>query len=163
QALSELPFNQRSALVMRELEGRSYDEIATALGVTVPAVEMLIFRARRSLRLQRGSLKGIIGLVPLPTSLATFGGGTAAVGGAALGLGTIGKVAAVVAALAVGGAAGYEAAGVKVPNGQHPAAVRAVEVAAAGRPSAHAARPRPAVANAAVRREVKLRPAAARV
>jgi RNA polymerase sigma factor (sigma-70 family) len=142
QALSELPFNQRSALVMRELEGRSYDEIATALGVTVPAVEMLIFRARRSLRLQRGSLKGIIGFVPLPASLATFGSGAATVGGTALGLAGLGKIAAVVAALAVGGAVGYEAAGVKLPHRQAEA-VRAVAVAD-DVASAAIARPRPA-------------------
>src|SRR3954462_12248481 len=49
RALGQLPFNQRSALVMRELEGRSYEEIAELLGVTVAAVEMLLFRARRSL------------------------------------------------------------------------------------------------------------------
>src|SRR5256714_8013762 len=52
RALSHLAFNQRAALVMRELEGRSYIEIAEILGLTVAAVETLIFRARRSLREQ---------------------------------------------------------------------------------------------------------------
>ena len=52
RALGHLPFNQRSALVLRELEGRSYREIAELLGVTVSAVETLIFRARRALREQ---------------------------------------------------------------------------------------------------------------
>ncbi len=52
RALGHLSFNQRSALVMRELEGRSYAEIADILGVTMPAVETLIFRARRALREQ---------------------------------------------------------------------------------------------------------------
>ena len=52
RALGHLAFNQRSALVMRELEGRSYAEIAEILGVTVAAVETLIFRARRALREQ---------------------------------------------------------------------------------------------------------------
>ena len=51
-ALSRLAFNQRSALVMRELEGRSYAEIAETLGLTVAAVETLLFRARRALREQ---------------------------------------------------------------------------------------------------------------
>src|SRR5580765_2579051 len=50
RALQQLQFNQRSAIVMRELEGRSYAEIATILGLTVGAVETLIFRARRALR-----------------------------------------------------------------------------------------------------------------
>jgi RNA polymerase sigma-70 factor (ECF subfamily) len=52
RALGHLAFNQRAALVMRELEGRSYQEIAEILGLSVSAVETLIFRARRSLREQ---------------------------------------------------------------------------------------------------------------
>src|SRR5436305_750309 len=57
RALSHLAFNQRAALVMRELEGRSYSEIAEILEVSTSAVETLIFRARRALREQlEGSL-----------------------------------------------------------------------------------------------------------
>ncbi len=41
-----LPSQQRSALLMRELEGLSYDELAAALGTTVPAVKSLLVRAR---------------------------------------------------------------------------------------------------------------------
>ena len=52
RALSALAFNQRAALVARELEGRSYAEIAEIMGLTVGAVETLIFRARRALREQ---------------------------------------------------------------------------------------------------------------
>src|SRR3954469_4188499 len=52
RALSELPPNQRAALVMRELEGSSYTEIAGVLGVSVSALETLLFRARRALREQ---------------------------------------------------------------------------------------------------------------
>ena len=52
RALSELPQNQRAALVMRELEGCSYAEIAGVLGISVSALETLLFRARRSLREQ---------------------------------------------------------------------------------------------------------------
>src|SRR6266576_2981464 len=52
RALGHLAFNQRSALVMRELEGRSYQEIAEILETSVSAVETLIFRARRALREQ---------------------------------------------------------------------------------------------------------------
>jgi RNA polymerase sigma factor (sigma-70 family) len=52
RALGVLAFNQRAALVMRELEGRSYAEIAHVLDVSVGAVETLIFRARRALREQ---------------------------------------------------------------------------------------------------------------
>src|SRR6059036_3686696 len=57
RALGHLAFNQRAALVMRELEGRSYAEIAEILEVSTSAVETLIFRARRALREQlEGSL-----------------------------------------------------------------------------------------------------------
>jgi RNA polymerase sigma-70 factor, ECF subfamily len=52
RALGHLAFNQRAALVMRELEGRSYQEIAEILELSVSAVETLIFRARRALREQ---------------------------------------------------------------------------------------------------------------
>ena len=57
RALGHLAFNQRAALVMRELEGRSYVEIAEILDLSTSAVETLIFRARRALREQlEGSL-----------------------------------------------------------------------------------------------------------
>ncbi len=57
RALGHLAFNQRAALVMRELEGRTHAEIAEALGLTIAATEMLVFRARRALREQlAGSL-----------------------------------------------------------------------------------------------------------
>jgi RNA polymerase sigma factor (sigma-70 family) len=51
-ALGQLSFNQRAALVMRELDDRTYPEIAGVLGVSVSAVETLLFRARRALREQ---------------------------------------------------------------------------------------------------------------
>ena len=49
RALQRIPDTQREALVLREMEGRSYKEISTILGVSVTALETLIFRARRSL------------------------------------------------------------------------------------------------------------------
>jgi RNA polymerase sigma factor (sigma-70 family) len=49
-ALNELPERQRDALVMREFEGRSYDEIAAALGANGGAVRQLLNRARVTLR-----------------------------------------------------------------------------------------------------------------
>jgi RNA polymerase sigma factor (sigma-70 family) len=52
RGLSQLPPNQRAAIVMRELEGGSYAEIADLLGISVSAVETLLFRARRALREQ---------------------------------------------------------------------------------------------------------------
>jgi RNA polymerase sigma factor (sigma-70 family) len=47
--LSELPVVQRSALLMRELTGLRHAEIASALGISRPAVRQAIFLARRSL------------------------------------------------------------------------------------------------------------------
>ena len=44
-----LPDQQRSALLMRELGGMSYADLAGALGVTVPAVKSLLVRARLAL------------------------------------------------------------------------------------------------------------------
>ena len=100
-ALGRLPLNQRAALVMRELEGRTYAEIADTLGVSTSAVETLIFRARRSLRVKASEIR-ILGVVPAPGWLwnlldqgggvagsAAVGGGAAMGGGAATGGGTI--------------------------------------------------------------------------
>jgi RNA polymerase sigma factor (sigma-70 family) len=44
-----LPDQQRSALLMRELGGMAYADMAAALGVTVPAVKSLLVRARLAL------------------------------------------------------------------------------------------------------------------
>lgn len=52
RALAALTFAQRSALALRELEGRSYREIAEALQLSEGAVETLIFRARKAFREQ---------------------------------------------------------------------------------------------------------------
>src|SRR5207302_5894879 len=94
RALGCLPFNQRAALVMRELEGRPYSEIADTLGVSVAAVETLIFRARRSLRVRTSALRSL-GAVPLPGSLARLfeSGGVVAGGGSLAGTGFLVKAA----------------------------------------------------------------------
>jgi RNA polymerase sigma factor (sigma-70 family) len=108
-ALAQLSFNQRAALVMRELEGRSYQEISEVLGVSVSAVEALLFRARRRLQLKRNAL-GVLTTVPLPGSLAGFfggGGGVVAAGGAAFGADLVLKAAAVVAVGTAVAGAGY--------------------------------------------------------
>jgi RNA polymerase sigma factor (sigma-70 family) len=92
--LQALPEPQRAALVMRELEGLSHEEIAAALGVSGGAARQAIFRARAALR------DGFGLLVPLPVlralaehaddaartggAIAT-GAGVSSAGGAALG------------------------------------------------------------------------------
>ena len=58
--LRELPEPQRAAIVMRELEGLSHEQIAASLGLSGGAVRQSIYRARRALR------QGLGLLVPLP-------------------------------------------------------------------------------------------------
>src|SRR4051794_14213186 len=84
--LQALPEPQRAALVMRELEGLSHEEIATALGVSGGAARQAIFRARAALR------EGLGLLLPLPVlrALADHGGEAGAAGaGVALGGGAL--------------------------------------------------------------------------
>jgi RNA polymerase sigma-70 factor, ECF subfamily len=49
-ALEDLPFDQRTAIVLREIDGLSYDEIAFSLGVAVGTVKSRLTRARQALR-----------------------------------------------------------------------------------------------------------------
>src|SRR5450631_2208899 len=51
-ALDHLPFDQRTAIVLREIDGLSYDEIALSLGVAVGTVKSRLTRARQALRLE---------------------------------------------------------------------------------------------------------------
>lgn len=76
ERLGALPEPQRAALVMRELEGLSHEEIAAALGVSGGAARQAIYRARAALR------EGLGFLVPLPVlrALAEHGGEVAAGG-----------------------------------------------------------------------------------
>ncbi len=50
KALDELPFDQRTALVLREIDGLRYDEIAFSLGIAVGTVKSRLTRARQALR-----------------------------------------------------------------------------------------------------------------
>src|SRR5690349_18095850 len=119
--LQALPEPQRAALVMRELEGLSHEEIAAALGVSGGAARQAIYRARATLR------DGLGLLVPMPvlralvehSDAATAGGaiaagsGASAAGGAALGGLGGGAVKVGMATLLVAGAVG---AGVAVDH-----------------------------------------------
>ena len=51
-ALERLPFDQKTALVLREIDGLSYEEIGFSLGVAVGTVKSRLARARESLRAQ---------------------------------------------------------------------------------------------------------------
>jgi RNA polymerase sigma factor (sigma-70 family) len=102
-----LPGRQRDAIVLRELEGRSYEEIGVALGVTDGAVRQLLNRARTTLRAAATAVtppqllgrlaEGGVGDAPSVTRIAEIAGGA----GGIAGLAKIG--AAVVAAGVVAG------------------------------------------------------------
>jgi RNA polymerase sigma-70 factor (ECF subfamily) len=50
QALARLPFEQRTALILREVDGLRYEEIAFTLDVAVGTVKSRLTRARQALR-----------------------------------------------------------------------------------------------------------------
>lgn len=98
-ALSEMPALERRALVLRELRGFTYKEVASELGVSGTVVETLLTRGRRRLadRLQdlRRTGKRALGLcLPWPSLQSLFGSGAAVKG-----LASVAAVALVTAAL----------------------------------------------------------------
>ena len=56
RVLNALPFDQRAVVVLREIDGLSYDEIADSLGVAVGTVKSRLARARQHLRAGLGNL-----------------------------------------------------------------------------------------------------------
>jgi RNA polymerase sigma-70 factor (ECF subfamily) len=113
RALAQLPGQQRRAFLLREFSGLTYGELAVALGVSEPAIESLLFRARQQLR---GSLRGVLAPVNAGLSLPLFlrdlvrrvlGSGDAASAGTLAKLGSApvaAKVAASTAGVALVGA-----------------------------------------------------------
>lgn len=125
-ALGDLPERQREALVMREMGGFSYGEIAEDMETTVPGVKQLINRARGSLteaadgadlrpRKLRKELAALVPVIPIAMTSAgvtAFGvaGTSAGVAAGAGGFSAATKAAAVVLTVAAigGGAIGLE-------------------------------------------------------
>jgi RNA polymerase sigma factor (sigma-70 family) len=112
-AVSDLPERQRAALVLRELEGRSHEEIAAVLGVTSGSARQNLMRARATVRAAVSAVTPYPLLVKLATAMASgpalAGGWTDAVAGAGAGA-TLAKLTAGVVATGalVGGAVGTE-------------------------------------------------------
>jgi RNA polymerase sigma factor (sigma-70 family) len=108
ERLQALPEAQRAAIVMRELEGLSHEEIAAALGVTGGAARQAIHRARRALRNGAGMLIPLPLLKAMFTGAAAPGAAEAAVGAAGVGSATGAGVAlkATAATVLVAGAVG---------------------------------------------------------
>jgi RNA polymerase sigma-70 factor (ECF subfamily) len=87
-ALTELPPQQRDAVVLREFYGLSYAEVAAALGLSGAAVESLLFRGRKRLQEQLRPLRSALGVLVLPVTLRDslaqalpgFGAGAASTG-----------------------------------------------------------------------------------
>ena len=66
--LSEIPDHHREALVLREFEGRSHEEIGEALGVSPQQAKALIHRAKKSFRRawdRSGERRGVAALAPI--------------------------------------------------------------------------------------------------
>lgn len=156
-ALGELATTQRHAFLLRELGGLSYGEIAARLEISVPAVQMLLFRARQKLRIELGATRGLGALlgphaiVGLVSRLATGGAGApkvaVAVAAVAGGVGSVGLKAT---------APAPQAAPVEAPAAA-PAEPRPVRDQAPLRPVARA---KPAPVQAPTRRVSRPAPAA---
>jgi RNA polymerase sigma-70 factor (ECF subfamily) len=50
--INELPERQRLMVQLRDIEGKNYKEIATALGLTEDQVKVNLFRARQKIKEQ---------------------------------------------------------------------------------------------------------------
>ena len=131
RAVRDLPERQRDAVVLRELEGRSYEEIAAALGVTGGAVRQLLNRARTNLRSAATAVTPL-GLAELSA------GGAAGAGGltAAAKLGTALVVAGAVAGGTTGAGPMPDVIGGGPPRGDDEAVAAEAEPATGGETAA---------------------------
>jgi RNA polymerase sigma-70 factor (ECF subfamily) len=70
--LAHLPESQRRAILLREWQGLSYAEIADELGLTLGAVETLLFRARRNLASRLQHVRSGVGAINIATLAPLF-------------------------------------------------------------------------------------------
>ena len=101
-ALARLPGQQRHAFLLREFSGLSYEELADELGVTRPAVESLLFRARQQLRVSLRTALAAVTSAPMSFRdwLAQLFGPSPETPAAAAKLGALAVVAKIAAATA---------------------------------------------------------------
>jgi len=60
RGLARLPADQRSALLLRDYEGYSYNEISDLTGLSLDQVKVYIFRARKALRAFIGEIENLV-------------------------------------------------------------------------------------------------------
>jgi RNA polymerase sigma factor (sigma-70 family) len=105
-SIQALPAAQRDALLLRELEGRSHEEIAAALGVTEGGARQHLHRARVALRTAASAVTPYPVLARVLSAAAAEGGrGADLVSGAGLGAGA-GAMKVAAGVLAAGAIAG---------------------------------------------------------
>jgi RNA polymerase sigma-70 factor (ECF subfamily) len=126
EALAELPLRQREAVVLRDVLGFRTREVGAMLGLSRPAVEALVFRARRRLRVRLRAAATVLAVpVALREGLAQALPGAVAPAGAAVSGGVLAKlsaplVAKVAVGLAAAGVAGSSAVEVEHELGRPP-------------------------------------------
>jgi RNA polymerase sigma-70 factor (ECF subfamily) len=60
EALATLPAIQRSVVLLRDLEGYAYEEIAATTGLNITQVKVYIYRGRTALKNYIGSLENVL-------------------------------------------------------------------------------------------------------
>jgi RNA polymerase sigma factor (sigma-70 family) len=141
-AVRSLPERQRDAIVLRELEGRSYEEIAAELGADRGAVRALLNRARNSVRLAASAFVPVGVLLRIPAGAGQPAEGVAGRVAELTAGATAGALATKAAAtvLVTGAVAGGAAVVPQIDEGSRPRpdAVRAAQAAPSGGGETHA-------------------------
>lgn len=132
RAIADLPIRQREALLLRELRGLGYDELAALMELSHPSIRSLLTRARRTLqsRLERGA--AALGGAPWLNLVARlFGDGSSPVPSAVTRTAAVGLSAVAL----TGGAVVAPRLAAHGPHGQRAQTSRSVTLAAVSAPS----------------------------
>jgi RNA polymerase sigma factor (sigma-70 family) len=146
KAVKDLPERQRNAVLLREIDGLSYEQIALALGVGDGAVRQLLHRARATLRAGMTAVTPVGVVDRLAAALAASGGDpTARVAEAAAGIGLTAGAAKFGAAVLATGVIATGAATVPLHHHRHSATRTTADKAAVDPPATTSAAPATAV------------------